>query len=351
MRIDLKQLLSELPDERVVEIVQSLGADRYVDKGNYVIFPTICHNDVSEEASMKLYYYKENKAFHCYTDCGETFNLIGLFERRYQTLGYSYNFYTDIILRIIDTVGFAPKEGFNVAYQSNMEKYNLNKIEVHVPEIPSHILNVFIFYPTEQWLKEGISESAMKIFNILHSPRQNKIIIPHYDENNRLIGIRGRALLEDDIELGKYRPVTIEGKLYNHPLGYNLYGLNLNAKNIAKQKTAIVFEGEKSILLFESIYGRDNNISVAVCGNSISRYQIDLLRQAGAEKIIIAFDNVAKQEKIKQLEKMNKMCDKYKYIIKIGYIMDFQNLLGEKDSPIDLGKRTFEILMKHIIWR
>ena len=45
-----------------------LGADRYIEKDNYIIFPTICHNINSAEASMKLYYYKDNKFFYCYTE-------------------------------------------------------------------------------------------------------------------------------------------------------------------------------------------------------------------------------------------------------------------------------------------
>ena len=48
----------------------------------------------------------------------------------------------------------------------------------------------------------------MKKYNILYSTWQQKIIIPHYDMNNNLVGVRSRALLPDDIELfGKYAPL------------------------------------------------------------------------------------------------------------------------------------------------
>lgn len=351
MIVDLKQLVSEITDEQIIELVYSLGGTQHIEKNDYIIFQTICHNENPEDASMKLYYYRRNKAFHCYTECGENFNIIGLFERRYEILGIQYDFYADIVLKLMGGHSFTIEEGFNVAYKSETKRYQSNTIEVNISEIPEHILNVFTFSPTEEWIKEGISIAAMRTFNILHSPQQNKIIIPHYDENDRLIGIRGRALMEEDLKLGKYRPVSIEGKMYNHPLGYNLYGLNLNKENIKRRKFAVIFESEKSVLMFETIYGRDDNVAVAVCGSSISKYQIDLLRHFGAEKIIVAFDNVPRFEKIKQLEKMKKLCDKFKYIVKIGFIMDFQDLLGLKDSPIDLGKEKFEKLMKHIIWR
>lgn len=351
MRVDLKQLISELSDERIIELVYSLGGNQHIEKNDCIIFQTICHNADPDEASMKLYYYRRNKMFHCYTECGENFNIIGLFQRRYETLGVQYNFYKDIVAKIMGNGVFSIVEGFNTTYESDMGRYSPQVIEVNIPEIPAHILNVFVFAPTEDWIKEGISVESHKTFNILHSPQLNKIIIPHYDENNRLIGIRGRALMEEDLKFGKYMPVQIEGKMYNHPLGYNLYGLNLNKANIARRKIAIIFESEKSVLMFETIYGRGDNIAVAVCGSSISKYQIDLLKQAGAEKVIVAFDNVPRPEESKQLAKMQKLCDRFKYGVQIGFIMDFQNLLGPKDSPIDLGKETFEKLMKHIIWR
>ena len=91
----------------------------------------------------------------------------------------------------------------------------------------------------------------MKQYNIKYSIEQNKIIIPHYDINNNLIGIRGRALNEEDLSIGKYMPVQIEGTIYSHPLMYNLYGLNIVKDNIKKYKMAIVAESEvRSYLSF-----------------------------------------------------------------------------------------------------
>lgn len=90
----------------------------------------------------------------------------------------------------------------------------------------------------QEWLDEGISEESLRLYNIRYCISQNKIIIPHYNKNGELIGIRGRALNDEDIEIGKYMPITIERHCYAHSLGYNLYGLNLvkdNLKNIKRQ--------------------------------------------------------------------------------------------------------------------
>lgn len=340
MKLNLTKIAHELTDEQVIELVTELGADRYENKEDCIVFPTICHNIDSAEANMKLYYYKRNHAFHCYTECGETFNIYELFEKRYKLLNKTYNFYTDIILKV--TGGRSQEdlsESFGAVYKSLGDRYDAHTITVDIPEIPKHLLNAFVFYPTEEWLNDGISAQAMLRFKIRYSPTQNKIIIPHFDENDRLIGIRGRALNEEDMVYGKYMPVQIEGCMYKHPLGFNLYGLNMNKENIAKYKMAIVFEAEKSVLQYETIFGRDKNIAVAVCGSQLSRYQVELLKEAGAERIIVAFDNIAHpddmEEKTQQYNKMVKLCERYNYFIQMGFIMDFTNLLGAKNSPTD----------------
>ena len=79
----------------------------------------------------------------------------------------------------------------------------------------------------------------MDKFNIRYSTTQNKIIIPHYNADGQLVGIRGRALNEWEVEnVGKYMPVQIEGKWYSHPLSLNLYGLNFNKEDIKKFERA-----------------------------------------------------------------------------------------------------------------
>src|SRR5699024_3116536 len=114
---------------------------------------------------------------------------------------------------------------------------------------------------------------------------------PHFDVNNRLIGIRGRALSDEEAErFGKYRPLKIGKTLYSHPLSMNLYNLNKSKENIRKAKAVIVFESEKSCLKMQSYYGHDSVISVAVCGSSVSSYHIVLLQELGVTEIIIAFD-------------------------------------------------------------
>lgn len=192
----------------------------------------------------------------------------------------------------------------------------------------------------------------MRRFGIKYSISQNKIIIPHYDENGFLIGIRGRALNEEDMEIGKYMPVSIEGKIYAHPLGYNLYGLSFIKNNIHRSKMAIVAESEKSVLQYDTMFGHDKNICVAACGSSLHVYQMKLLLNLGVERVLIAFDkegeNYSAREKYYQ--KLRKMCERYMLQCQMGFIFDQKELLKLKDSPTDRGKNTFMKLYKEAIW-
>jgi DNA primase len=125
------------------------------------------------------------------------------------------------------------------------------------------------------WLNEGITKESMTRAVIGFFPPTAQITIPHFDINNRFVGLRGRFLCQPDIDAyGKYRPMMINKKQYNHPLGMNLYNLNNSKKNIELIKKAIVFEGEKSCLKYSSYFGIDNDISVACCGSNVSAYQI-----------------------------------------------------------------------------
>ena len=50
--------------------MQTLGVEDYIEKPGYVVFPTVCHNEDPDEASMKLYYYENSHMFVCYTEEG-----------------------------------------------------------------------------------------------------------------------------------------------------------------------------------------------------------------------------------------------------------------------------------------
>lgn len=102
---------------------------------------------------------------------------------------------------------------------------------------------------------------------------------------------------------------------------------------------------EKSCLLFSSFFGIDNDISVAVCGSNLINYQVEMLKSLGVEEIIIAFDKqyqeFGDEEYFKWEKKLLGIYQKYGNFIQIRFILDTENLLGYKDSPIDKGPDIF----------
>lgn len=345
----INSLIAGIPDNRVIEMVLSLGAEQYNETRDYIIFNTICHN--IHGGSMKLYYYKKNHLFHCYTNCDCSFNIIKLFEKRFNLIGKKYNFYEDILKVIENNSVIKLSTGQKAKrYESIVSKYKRKEVSVNIPIISESLLNAFSDLPPAEWIQEGINLETLKEYKIKYSISQNKIVIPHYDIDNNLIGIRARALNPDDILLGKYMPMIIEGKLYSHQLMFNLYGLNVVKDNIKKYRMAIIAEGEKSPLLMNSMLP-DKNVCVASCGSSVHKYQIDLLRSVGAERIIIAYDKEGAtwKEKDKYFLKLKNICLKYKNLCQMGFLFDSENLLELKDSPFDKGKEVFEKIMKKVI--
>ena len=93
--MDYKQIIDNLDINSIVELMKKLGADRYEEKEKFFIFPTICHNINSAEASMKLYLYKDTKLFVCYTSCS-TMSIFKFLKTYYETRQIEYDWFEDI---------------------------------------------------------------------------------------------------------------------------------------------------------------------------------------------------------------------------------------------------------------
>lgn len=346
--INYDEIIENLQDSAIIQLMFQLGATNHIETETHIIFPTICHNPHSEEASMKLYYYKNTHIFTCFTECGNM-NIFQFLRHYYQTRGISYDWYEDIYSVVVNCSVSKDFEGLVDNRITYGERY-AGRVQRELPEFPKGVLDVFTkFYPTE-WLNDGISKDAMDKFNILYSISQNKIIIPHYDINERLVGIRGRALNEYEIEnYGKYMPVKLENTWYKHPLSLNLYGINKNWENVKENGVCFLFESEKSVLQLESF--ERPNCGLAVCGSAFNKYQMNLLlKHCRPKEIIICFDNEEKPNSSKYFDKLWGIGKKYSNYCNFSFIYDRKNLTNEKDSPTDRGEEVFEELLKRRIY-
>jgi len=338
------EIIENLEEDKVKELLRQLNIP-FQDKGQFLLCKTMCHHDNEEDASWKLYYYKDTHLFMCYTSCGGQ-NIFMFLKHIYETRGIEYDWYEDVFL-VAQNCSIDKSYAFvrAPAPEKKAEKFK----ERHCIELPAYdekVLDVFIKYYAPEWLNDGISKEAMDRFNIRYSIPQNKIIIPHYDINGRLVGIRGRALNVEEVEkYGKYMPVQVEDIMYKHKLSQNLYGLYQNKQAIIETGICYLFESEKSCLQLDSM--TIPNSAAAVCGSSLNIFQLKLLmKTCHPKEIVICFDKEEIKGEDKYLKKLIGICNKYKNYCNFSYVYDSDNLLQMKDSPSDHGEEVFKNLLE-----
>ena len=379
---DKNMIKENLTIEQICEFLNEFHAEPIINN-NIIIAKTICHNPFEnlESASHKLYYYDNTKLFKCYTGgcAAEGSDAFDIFELTRKVLSREqpkiennregipipreWNL-PEAIEYVAQFFGYSPttRETDNfVSIETwkvlnnydRISNINISTQEVELKKYDNVILKHFPILPIYPWMKEGIDFEVMKARGICFDPKNCGIVIPHYDINNNLIGIRERTLILENEEKGKYRPAYLNKQLYNHPLSFNLYNINNSKKNISILKKAVVFESEKSCLQYASFYGLENDISTACCGSSLIQYQVWLLITLGVEEIIIGFDKQFQEKGDAEFKKLTKnltnIYKKYGHLVKISFLFDKENLLDYKNSPTDKGKEIYEILFKNRI--
>ena len=357
LEVTTQDIINSITLDDVRVFLESLGVDQiaiYEDKG-YLVCPTICHNPVDEAESMKLYWYQNNKIFKCYTECNEAMSIFTLYQKfmqiNYHRVSFEEAF--DYVKKCIKHITFSATTK-KYKPDINFEQYKFDSAIPQLTEYPKAMLSYFLPYHHPLWLKEGIKPEVMDKFHIGLWNLENKITIPHFDIKGRLIGIRARTLdPEEAQEFGKYRPVQIGNTLYAHPLHFNVYGIYEHQDAIRMRHSAIIAEGEKSVLLDDGYHNEYSN-TVACCGSKINKYQISLLTNIlGANEITIAFDKEYEDWRSDEAQtyrkKIEDLCKDYKGQATFYYIWDMKNLLGHKDSPFDKGKEVFVELFKNRI--
>ena len=345
MTYNYEDLLESLDEEKIKNLLERLEIP-YQDKGSYLLCKTACHNIDLDDASWKLYYYKNNKFFFCYSNC-QGMSIFKFLKIYYETRQIDYDWYSDIYQVICDCANFKGVDGFVVEkYKSLKDRYDIKYKARELPEFSDSVLDCFVKTYPQEWIDDGISRETMDEFGIRYSISQNKIIIPHYDINNRLVGIRGRALNEWEIEnIGKYLPLQIENVWYKHPLSMNLYGLNLTKENIKQQGICYLVESEKAVMQLDSFSIK--NCSAAVCGSSFNKYQLNiLLKHCAPSEIVLCFDKEEKPGQEIYFNKLYEICKKYSNYCNFSFVYDREGLLQLKDSPTDHGEEVFKKLLE-----
>lgn len=358
---DKNYIKENLTIDNIFELLAELGGDPIRQNDDILISITICHGGDSH----KLYYYDNTKLFHCFTGCDDSsfdiFELVRKVKSRELGVTWELPFAIDFVAQYFGYSPIKNKRDINIlddwkifSSYDRIKNINPETKEIELKEYDKTILQNLPQPIIVPWIKDNISKETMELFNIRYDPINCGAVIPHYDLNNRLIGIRERSFVLEDIEkYGKYRPAIFGGKMYNHPLSYNLYGLNMNKDNIMNIKKAILFEAEKSVMQYETMFGRENNISVASCGINLITYQAWLLINLGIDELIIGWDKqfqtLGDEEYTKLINNLKGIYKKYGKYVKISFIFDKKNILSYKAAPIETTKENFLKLFKERI--
>ena len=350
------EIKNNLTIDQVASIVAEFGGDPQI-QGEVLVSKTICHGG----ESRKLYYYDNSHLFHCFTECGESFDLFELVRKIKSREQGSEYLLPHAIEYVAQYFGYSPTESSNekdsnydLTYIENYDRISNIEIESQIVELKEYEDKFLKNLPhplIEPWLKDNISQDIMDYYEICYDPKNQGIVIPHRDINGRLVGVRERTLIQENAErYGKYLPMKLGNKMYNHPLSFNLYGLYQNKDHIKAIQKAIVLESEKSVLQYGTMFGQDNNITVAMCGSAFINYQAWLLINLGVKEIIVGLDHdfmdvkdTKAQMKIRNLKNIHK---KYGNYVNISFIWDKEHLTGMKCSPTDCGKDIFLELFK-----
>lgn len=324
-------------------------------QGNLVFFTNVCHGG----DSYKLYYYADSMTFFCFSHCG---NIGDIFDLTAHVRGCDFNEAFDMVCSYFHLRADGLVSGFVPPEKPLVEDWGiLNKIfdfaqddegeEVGESALPASLLELYEKGAPHVWIEDGISPSAMERYDIRIDVANSKIVIPHYNIEGKLIGIRGRALDQEEIDIfGKYAPIKLGDAWMTHPLGNNLYGLYQAQENIRHLRKVCIAESEKACMQSYTMFG-EANFTVATCGSSgLSQRQIDLLLECDVNEIILAYDKEYhddnEEEKKDYEEKLLKILQPLAPLFNVCVLFDREGLLKYKMSPFDAGKDVLLRLME-----
>lgn len=354
---NFKELRQQLVDEQIKDILLQYNVEPTRENENEIVFPTCCHN--LEGGSPKLHYYKDSKLFHCFTECASTFDIFTLLQKMNRLRGREISLKQAVAICGLDSEGISAEEFQASCFDEIRYMQGLN--DIYIPRIEdlkfkvydTRILRDFSFdyIGLMPWIQEGIGIEALQKFNIRYDKFKDAIIIPNFDYNGNLIGVRARYMRPEDAAFGKYRPVydPKTETVYSHPTGRTFYGIFENKSAIERKKTVVIFEGEKSVLHYDTIYGSSENISLASLGQNITKDHIQYLQKMGVRHVILAYDT--DYEDYKELADVEqKYIEKGKILspyFNVSILMDYEFDLDYKSSPIDGGKEIFEKIVRN----
>ena len=348
--IDIQSLKSQLTDDRIIELMDAMGAPLMKADGNNLIFPSICHHGADcQSHKPRLYYYIESQSWFCFV-ChfsGDTISLVQHVKH------IDFNQAVSYICSILHLQVGQIEQNEQLDNWAELRRF-LPNAEPEPDKLLTYdksILSLFDHLYPQEWLDYGISADILDKFGIGWYARQACISIPVVF-NGQLVGVRGRYTREQDIAKGKYRPIcTLDGTVLKLATSQVMYGYDQNKAAIEKSRQVVLFESEKSVLKAPQ-YGIDN--ALAVFGSNISKQHIQLLLELGVNNVVIAFDSDYKQFGDDEFKffvvKMKKLAAKLKPFFNCSIVYNNQGYDMYKcnmmDIPYEQAMKLWESMVK-----
>lgn len=207
---------------------------------------------------------------------------------------------------------------------------------------PSEQLNKYPKGEITEWLKEGISQEMIDLFDIRLDNQMNRIVYPVYDINGNLINIKARTRVED------YKKFKIPKYINYFPVEVMDYFqcLNITLPFVLEKKEIIVFESIKSVMKAYQ-WGYPNCVSAETHG--LSDEQLELILKLQVD-IVLAYDTDVEYFKPqKGSERIKQEIKKIKRVRNLYIIDNRDSALGgaeAKNAPVDCGREVWERLYK-----
>lgn len=355
-KIDVKKLKKSLSLAHHKQIMQALGIPSYSENSTQIVYYTGDKNVDSYKGSPKLYFYKDTSIYVGMT-AGRSYDIISLTQTRLSLLKQPCSF-LDACQFILDTTNINPdsisrvkKEG-HVYDWSNLERFiRVRKYGNQLSEYNRNIIDTLPPLYPQAWIDEGISEETMEKYQIRYYERCNQTVIPCFDDEARLVGVRVRNWDKDRVEQAKYMPlVTLDGQCYKFNTNQVFYGINYNKPEIERTGKVIIVESEKAVMKLDTYMG-EHNIALGMYGSNLGIQRRNQLLKMGVNTVSYVVDNdfIGQDDAFFEQwrEKIQHFIKLWDGFCRVEIVWDNLGLLGPKENATDRTKEVWEQLWEN----
>lgn len=355
-KINVKLLKKNLSLSHYDTILRELGIPIFSKSNTEWRCWTGDKNKDPYQGSPALVFYTDIKIFFGMT-MGRSYDIISLVQTRLNLLGQTCSF-LDACNWILEKTGLDPTKitkpltNAHVYDWSELERFvKVRKYGNQLPEYNRNIIDTLPPLYPQAWIDEGISEETMAKYQIRYYERCNQTVIPCFDSEARLIGVRVRNWGKDRVEQAKYMPlITLDGQCYKFNTNQVFYGINYNKPEIERTGKVIIVESEKAVMKLDTYMGR-HNIALAMYGSNLGIQRRNQLIKMGVNTVSYVVDNdfIGQDDEFFEQwrEKIQHFIKLWDGFCRIEIVWDNLGLLGPKENATDRTKEVWEQLWEN----